>query len=76
MPGASDKLLLAQNGSWDAAFSVTSINGCTAKKVTTVTAMQTTTDAERSAYRGGEPPAGASWSSAGIRMYMARMTAR
>ena len=41
-----------------------------------MTAMHATTEAESSASLGGEPPAGASWSSAGIRMYIARMTAR
>ena len=59
-----------------AAFSASSISGWTAKNEPTVTTRAAATAVERSRSRGGEPPAGASWSSAEGRMYIARTTAR
>ncbi len=65
-----------QRGSDRAASRARSISGLTAKNEPTVTARQPATAVESILSGGGEPPAGASWSSSGERMYSARITAR
>ena len=65
-----------QNGSAAAAECATSISGWTAKNEPTVTATQIATPRPSRSSRGGEPPAGASCSSAASRKYMARTIPR
>ena len=65
-----------QNGSAAAAECATSISGWTAKNEPTVTTTQIPTPRPSRSSRGGEPPAGASCSSAASRKYMARTIPR
>src|SRR5207244_12655610 len=59
---------MCQRGKARAACFARSTSGCTAKNDATVTARQPATAVWSNASRGGAPPAGASWSSAPVRM--------